>query len=432
VSKEIPKMNDISTKFELQNSNDMRSVKVIMPQIRVPKSKKVSEWCVEFSFYDEINGKMQRFRKKKGFSKCKTERQCWDNAEILQKELSQKLINGWSPYEDRQTVIWKDDLVYQNEYKEKPIYNTKKTVAYFSTKFLETKENTAPSSYKTFMSKLRTLREWLKENKLDLKDVSLITRDHSKQFMKDINKKKKKAGKTNNEYIRLFTEFWDFIKKERKGNENIWDDMPKYANDTKPFIPLRKNILEILKKEMEKPVVAKHKNQYANPRPQLWLAGQFMYYCFIRPGELRHMKIRNMNLFEGKIILFSEYTKSKKTRVVDIPDEFAETLITKYKLHNYPESHYVFTIQGEPGEEQVGANYFNKAFARIRNNLGLPKEYKFYGFKHTGAVQALKTGANIKDIQHQMGHSSVEITDEYLKSMVGYESEFFRKSMPKI
>jgi len=140
VSKEIPKMNDISTKFELQNSNDMRSVKVIMPQIRVPKSKKVSEWCVEFSFYDEINGKMQRFRKKKGFSKCKTERQCWDNAEILQKELSQKLINGWSPYEDRQTVIWKDDLVYQNEYKEKPSYNTKRPLLISQQSFLKPKK----------------------------------------------------------------------------------------------------------------------------------------------------------------------------------------------------------------------------------------------------------------------------------------------------
>ena len=40
--------------------------------------------------------------------------------------------------------------------------------------------------------------------------------------------------------------------------------------------------------------------------------------------------------------------------------------------------------------------------------------------------------ADIKEIQHQMGHSSVAITDEYLKSMVGWESEFFKKKMPEL
>ena len=64
--------------------------------------------------------------------------------------------------------------------------------------------------------------------------------------------------------------------------------------------------------------------------------------------------------------------------------------------------------------------------------MNIPKDYKFYGFKHTGAVAALKAGANIKDIQHQMGHSSIDITDEYLKSMVGYESEFFKRQMPAL
>lgn len=417
-----------------RKTTTMRKKKVLMPRIYKPENGKPStRWHVEFSVFDEIEDRMQRFRKTTGFSKCTTEAECWANAHKLKREYSKKLGNGWTPFDDRTKVIWEDDLVYQSDYKgKKPLYNTRKTVAYYSTLFLKTKLNTSPGSYKTYMSKLRKFRTWLEDNKLNQKDVSIISEEDAKRFMTKLNEKQKKSGKTNNEYLRLFKEFWGFINKDRKGINNIWSDLPRYKNDTKPQRPMRKNILELLKKEMHKDIKPKYKNQWASPKPQLWLAGQFMYYCFIRPGELRQMRIKNLDLFEGKAILYAEFTKTDKTRVVDIPEKFANLLITKYKLQNYPEDYFIFTRDGKPGKEMIGANYFNKHFAKVRENLGLPKDYKFYGFKHTGAVKALKSGANIKDIQHQMGHSSVQITDEYLKSMVGYESEFFKKKMPVI
>lgn len=92
--------------------------------------------------------------------------------------------------------------------------------------------------------------------------------------------------------------------------------------------------------------------------PQLWLAAQFMFYCFIRPKELRFMKIKHLDLFEGRITLYADITKPNKTRIVDIQKTFLNKLISQYKLHKYNEEDYVFTILKEPGETPVGKNYF--------------------------------------------------------------------------
>lgn len=399
----------------------MRRKEIVLPRVYRPKDDNPRKWHVEYSVYDEVTDKMQRFRVTKGFAACNSIEESKANANRLKSEIKRKLLNGWTPFNDSKKVIWSDSIEYHKITKNRiPTYRTRKTVHYYSTKFLETKAHTAPSSHKSYMSKLRRLKNWLIENKLNERDVSLITIVHAKMFIESLDKPKKTASKTKNEYLRLFSEFWSFITKDRKRLENIWSDFNKFPNDSKPQRPIKNNVLKLLKKELKK------------QKPQLWLAAQFMYYCFIRPGELRQMQIKHLDLYESKAVLYSGFTKASKSRVVDIAEVFVEILFKVYKLHKYPDHFYIFTKEGEPGPEPVKKNYFNRQFLKIRRQLELPEDYKFYGFKHTGAVVAIRNGADIKEIQNQMGHSSIQTTDEYLKSMVGYESEFFRKKMKKI
>ncbi len=396
----------------------MRKKKIILPKIYRPPDGNPRRWHVSFSVFDEISGKMQRFRKTEGFAACKTEDECNRNAQRLKQKYTARLKNGWTPFDDRY-VIWEDSLEYENISKIKPHYRTKKTVAYYTDKFLRTKENRAKKTYQTYMSKLRMFRNWLKSKGYDNMDISLMSEKHAEEFMEFLTTNEK-APKTKNEYLRLLKELWNYVARERKGINNIWKEFERFKNKTKPHVPFKKGILQLLKVEIKR------------SNPQLWLASQFLYYCFIRPGELRQMKIKHIDLYEGRITLFSEMTKSGKTRVVDINETFLNILISEYRLQDYPEDYFVFSKTGKPGIVPVGRDWFNKQFTKIRKRLKLPDHYKFYAFKHTGAVVALRAGADIKEIQHQMGHSSIAITDEYLKSMVGYESEFFKKRMPEI
>jgi integrase len=62
----------------------------------------------------------------------------------------------------------------------------------------------------------------------------------------------------------------------------------------------------------------------------------------------------------------------------------------------------------------------------------MPAMYKFYSWKHTGAVEASLSGIPDKHIQMQLGHTSLETTSRYLRKMTGFQSDFLKNKYPEI
>ncbi len=399
----------------------MRNKEIILPKIYRPPDKSISGWYVYFSVYNEFSDKMERFKRTRGFTTCETVEECQKVAYKLKNKYTKKLINGWTPFNDK-SVIWKDNLVYHEVKKKRtPIRRSKKTISFFCSKYLDEKKRIlSPASYHKYVSELRIFEKWLLNNKVDIIDITLFDEENARNFINYLHYNKELKGSTINNYLITLQGVWNAAKKNIKLLSSPWDDINRFPKSTMPQRPLKQGIIAVLKNYLEE------------NDPQLWLAAQFMYYCFIRPKELRFMKIKHLDLFEGKATVFADIAKTDKTRTVEIHNSFLTVLWSKYRLNDYPEEYYIFSTKREPSTQPVGKNYFWSRFNVVRKRLNIPNDYKFYGFKHTGAVRAIKAGANIKEIQGQMGHSSIETTDEYIKSMVGYESEFFKKDMPTI
>jgi len=399
----------------------MRKIEIILPKIYRAPNNDFGHWFVYFSVRNELTDKLVRYRKFAGFASCKTKEEAEKNAKALKSKYNRKLKSGWLPDNDNGVIYW-DNLVYQDLARQvNPIRRTKRSIRYYSNRFLEKlKLTVGKGTYQKYQSELRILDEFLRLKKLDQSDISVFSKSNAWEFFQYLDTDRNLSGKTKNQYHETLKRVWNLARKDRKLLADPWGDIPKFTVKTKPQIPLKRGVLTMLKAELEK------------SDPQLWLAAQFMYYCFIRPKELRFLQIKHIDFLEGRITLYSDITKSGKTRIVDVNEIFLSKLFSDYKLHENPEDFYVFTLTGKPGEKPLSKNHFWRQFDKVRSKLKIPKDYKLYGFKHTGAVQALKAGADIKEIQRQMGHSSVQITDEYLKSMVGYESEFFKKKMPEL
>ena len=60
--------------------------------------------------------------------------------------------------------------------------------------------------------------------------------------------------------------------------------------------------------------VERMKNAILEHQPKLWLVCLLQYYCFIRPGEIRCLKVGDVILEEEKIIVDASISKNKKTR----------------------------------------------------------------------------------------------------------------------
>ncbi len=173
--------------------------------------------------------------------------------------------------------------------------------------------------------------------------------------------------------------------------------------------------------------IGRFKNEDINT--QLWLAIRLLFYCFIRPGELRQMKINWIN-FDMEYIEIPAYAaKNRKTQKVLIPEHFLKDIAY---LKEYRGESYVLSKDLEPGAVQIAANWLNNEHRKILDKLKIRGNYAFYSWKHTGAVKAVKAGINLKDLQMQLRHHSLDMVNEYLKNLGVMDSEDLRYKFPKI
>lgn len=63
---------------------------------------------------------------------------------------------------------------------------------------------------------------------------------------------------------------------------------------------------------------------------------------------------------------------------------------------------------------------------------GIQGHYSFYSLKHTGVVRAVKAGVNIKEIQLQLRHHSLDMVNEYLKNLGVFDLEDIELKLPAL
>lgn len=162
--------------------------------------------------------------------------------------------------------------------------------------------------------------------------------------------------------------------------------------------------------------------------PELWLFVQFIYYCFIRPTELRNLQVGDLMLDEREIRMPGNKTKNKKTEYVAIPDVFADTLT---HLYYHSPAEYIFPSPVN-AKKPLSKNVMYRRHKKILDSLNFGEGYSLYSWKHTGAVAAAKAGVGIKELQIQLRHHSLDQTDEYLRQMGVRDVHRIRQMFPQI
>ncbi len=240
-------------------------------------------------------------------------------------------------------------------------------------------------SYQTYKSKVDCFIEW-KGRKKD-------SRETIGEFFSFLRENKHKT--THNTYLVAFKR----ILKDLELNHLIEGIEPLRAvsNPAKYF---QSHQIERIKK------IVKERD------PQLWLACQFIYYCFIRPGELRMLKIGDIYFEENKILIRGSISKNKKQQFVTIPRPFRPQVEhLKYRAPN----EYIFFSRNSM--KPLSVNNLLNRFRSILTDCGYGHEYKLYSWKHTGAVACVRAGASLKELQIQLRHHSLEEVDKYIRQL---------------
>ena len=96
-----------------------------------------------------------------------------------------------------------------------------------------------------------------------------------------------------------------------------------------------------------------------------------------------------------------------------IPESFRRVIAESNEFNS--EGEYLF--QSRNKEKPVSKNVMGSRYRNLTKDLKLGKDFTLYSWKHSGVVAAYNAGIDIKTIQSQCRHHSLEQTDIYLKSL---------------
>ncbi|MEM9836161.1 MAG: site-specific integrase [Bacteroidota bacterium] len=159
---------------------------------------------------------------------------------------------------------------------------------------------------------------------------------------------------------------------------------------------------------------------------ELWLFIQFMFYCFLRPKEIRLLTIGDIDFDDLSIYVAGGISKNDKSQAVMIPDVFVPAI--EELMERDPKD---FIFKGKR-QEMLGRNTMYERFRAFLRVHGFNSDYSLYSVRHTGAVAAVKAGASLKELQLQFRHHSLDQTDQYLRQLGVRDIVTLRKLHPHI
>jgi site-specific recombinase, phage integrase family len=259
------------------------------------------EWRIVFFAKIPAQNEFKRFRKRVPPMSPNREREKYAKKMIA--AINQKLDNGWLPFYEDTNVKYKS-LEYCTD-------------LFIKMQGREVEEGVKRTdtlrSYKSFLD---LFVKYIKDKKLMIKFVIEIDTYIIQNYLDYLFFDKKNSARTYNNHLKFFNTFFLWCKAKN------FDANP--AESIKPKAKVQKK-REVLTDEVKAKVRMLHDTNF-----HYYVLCMLTYYCFIRRTELTKLKVGDVHLHGGYIVIDGENSKNRKTESVTIPynllDDLAEHL----------------------------------------------------------------------------------------------------------
>lgn len=277
----------------------------------------------------------------------------------LKKDVLAILRDGYDPY---------DTIATEKDY-------TIASALYFAVE--NKKSEVAPKTYERYKGTVRALDKWLKDNGYSNYSIKKASKKILSEFLRHISAKT--SNRSRNNYRGDLSALFSALMQEDYVTEN-----PAAKIKNLPTAEKRDPTWSDKQIELVDTYLEKHDKV-------LLMFIHFVSYLFWRNKENCRLKVKDINLDQR---LITTTTKTKGTKTKRIPDILIEDL-REYLKGADPED-LLFTPEGTgKWETKLDGRraYFTRKFAKVKKEVGLPKEYTIYGRRHTAVT---KVYANLR------------------------------------
>jgi len=255
-------------------------------------------------------------------------------------------------------------------------------------------------NYNAYLSKFAAFAE---EN--GIKDASKIDMDIIKKWRLKLHRKEL-SNKTLNYYMIAIRSFLKYLSK---------NDRVSMAPEKIELADTPEHEISFLEKdEVDRILQVYNGSDLMDLRNHAIL--EVLFSTGVRVSELAGLNIDQINLERCE---FSVFGKGGKVRVVFLSED-ARDALKKYLAKRHDKDNAVFirvvTVRKEDQEKEtqrITSRQIERIVKEAAKRAGVVKDVTPHTLRHSFATDILRNGADLRSVQHMLGHTSVTTTQVY-------------------
>lgn len=324
------------------------------------------KWFVWFSFRNPETKKFERFKVYEGINTIPDLEEKKEFAKDLQTAVNIYLKEGNSPFDEEKFEVIKTWTVNQS-------------LAYFKQKIPDM--GIRPKTIQSYESFIQMFQDELRLNT----NIESLTKQHCQTLLTNLKTKRNWSNTTYNNGLTFGRLLFSYLIQHGITKENPFKQIKPLPENKTKNQPFSDETFELIKKKAS---------------PTLLRFLMFLYHTGCRPNEARQLKYEHILRDRKLLFIPGKLSKGKKDGFVPISDSF---------LQMFPPSEgFIFG---------TGRNHFSHKFKLLADKLGLNKNQTLYSIKATRAVHLARDGASPYSIQQLFRHSSLDMTQIYLRDL---------------
>ena len=145
-----------------------------------------------------------------------------------------------------------------------------------------------------------------------------------------------------------------------------------------------------------------------------WMIIDLALQAGLRVGEISNLEIKDLFIEKGHSHIHIRQGKGNKSRLITIGDSLRNHL-RRYLKDRKSKSQNLFISERS---DKMTTSAIQKVVKKAMKLAGLPAQYSVHSLRHTYATLLYRSsGNNLRLVQQQLGHSSVQTTTVYANVM---------------